>query len=632
MADVFVSYKAEDRSRVRLLVDALEADGFSVWWDAHIGGGANWRRDIEEHLDAATCVIVAWTKRSVGPGGDFVRDEANRARKRGAYLPVRLDSSEPPLGFGEVQAISLKGWQGDRSDPRFRAVAQAVRRRVGGQDIDHVEGPHDRPALSRRALLASGVGMVVLAGIGGWELLKPGRANAKRIAVLPFANLSGDQNQAYFSEGIAEELRSALSRLGMQVIGRASSDAVKNMESKQAAARLGVSNLLTGSVRRSPQMIRINAQLVSGKDGVERWSQTYDRVPDDAIKIQVDIAENVARELSIALGQAGRAAISLGGTADSVAQDLIMQSRELIRDSSNEEASRRAIALADAALARDPTYADAYVTKAFALAVTTGYYSTNADETARGLGMAYAAVNRALEIAPALGSAHAVLAFVHSYRLNFQAAENQARQALKYSPDDPEVLAIVGPLIADIGDGHEGLGLVDRMLSLDPLNSRAYRRKSEILITLRQYQAATGSARRSIELAPEAWSARISTGEGLILLGRNREARSEYALMPSPSGDFARLTGEAIILARTRGAAETERAIARMRQISGIAGSYQYSQVYAQLGDKNHAFAELDNAVAARDPGLRSLKVDPFLDPIRDDPRYAALVRKLNFP
>ncbi len=80
--DVFVSYKAEDRARLIQLISALEAEGFSVWWDAHIGGGAHWREDIQEHLDAAKCVIVVWTRHSVGPGGDFVRDEATRARKR----------------------------------------------------------------------------------------------------------------------------------------------------------------------------------------------------------------------------------------------------------------------------------------------------------------------------------------------------------------------------------------------------------------------------------------------------------------------------------------------------------------------------------------------------------------------
>jgi len=244
--DVFVSYKAEDRARLRPLVAALEAEGFTVWWDTHIGGGAHWREDIQEHLDAAKCVIVVWSKRSVGMEGDFVRDEASRARKRGAYLPVRLDPVEPPLGFGEVQAISLKGWKGDRSDPRFLAVAEAVRRRIAGEDIAHVVLGHHEPTVSRRTLVAGGAGIAAVVAAGGsWFFLESAPANAKKIAVLPFDNLSSDASEIYFSEGIAEELRSALGRIGLQVIGLASSDAVKNLDTKVIALKLGVANILT---------------------------------------------------------------------------------------------------------------------------------------------------------------------------------------------------------------------------------------------------------------------------------------------------------------------------------------------------------------------------------------------------
>jgi tetratricopeptide (TPR) repeat protein len=164
--DVFVSYKAEDRTRLLPLISALEAEGFTVWWDTHIGGGAHWRDDIQEHLDAAKCVIVAWSRRSVGPAGDFVRDEATRAWRRGAYLPVRIDTVNPPLGFGEVQAISLKGWKGDPSDPRFQALAETVRRRIAGQGIAHVRLPSDRPGISRRVVVAGGAGAIALAGGG----------------------------------------------------------------------------------------------------------------------------------------------------------------------------------------------------------------------------------------------------------------------------------------------------------------------------------------------------------------------------------------------------------------------------------------------------------------------------------
>ena len=98
--DVFVSYKSEDRARLKSLVSALEAEGFNVWWDAHIGTGTDWRDEIQQHLDAARCVIVAWSQRSVGPEGQFVCDEAGRAKKAGSYVPIKIDEVDPPLGFG----------------------------------------------------------------------------------------------------------------------------------------------------------------------------------------------------------------------------------------------------------------------------------------------------------------------------------------------------------------------------------------------------------------------------------------------------------------------------------------------------------------------------------------------------
>src|SRR3954471_12161806 len=131
MSDVFISYKAEDRPRVRPLVEALQADGLSVWWDENVTGGEAWRETIEQQLEAAGCVIVVWSNRSIGPEGRFVRDEASRAARRGAYLPVTIDKVEPPLGFGEMQALSLTGWKGDRSHPRYRAVGACVHSIIG---------------------------------------------------------------------------------------------------------------------------------------------------------------------------------------------------------------------------------------------------------------------------------------------------------------------------------------------------------------------------------------------------------------------------------------------------------------------------------------------------------------------
>jgi len=631
-ADVFVSYKAEDRRRVEPLVAALEAEGFSVWWDAHIGGGTHWREDIQDHLDAAKCVMVAWTKRSVGHDGDFVRDEATRARKRGTYLPVRLEAVEPPLGFGEVQALSLHGWKGDRTDPRFRAVADAVRSRITGKDVAHDPAHFAEPRVSRRAVVAGGasVAAVAVAGAGGWLLLKPSAANAKRIAVLPFANLSNDPEQAYFSEGVAEELRTALSRIGMQVIGRASSDAVKDLDTEAAASKLGVANILTGSVRRSPDTIRVNAQLVSGSDGVERWAQTYDRAPGDAIKIQADIAANVAQALSIALGQAGRAALTLGGTADSVAQDFILQSRKLTNEASGAEAIGKSIALANEAIARDPGYATAYVEKADALARLAQNYPSTPAEAANQLAEGDAAARRAIALAPRLGSAYAALANIEGSRLQFANVLPQIKQALALSPEDPAVLAESAFDLTYFGDATEALRVADRFIALDPLNARAYDRKSRALTVLRRYPQAIEVGRRGLQLAPNRFNIHILIGDSLTLSGQYAAARAEYQAMPAD--DVFRLTGEAIVAARTGDATAAERTMARLKQLYGVNPSYQYSQINVQLGNVDGAFAELDNAIQVKDAGLTSLKTDPFLDPIRNDRRYAALLKRLNFP
>ena len=387
MSDVFVSYKAEDRARVRPLIDALEADGVSVWWDAHLGGGDEWRDTIQQNLADARCVIVVWSKRSVGPHGSFVRDEATRALRRHVYLPVRIEKVDPPLGFGETQALPLIGWKGDRADPCYLAVLGAARAIIAGKP--HVARGFTAAdsGVNRRTLIAGGAATAAVVGAGGWLLLKPGSAAASdSIAVLPFANLSGDPGQAYFSDGIAEELRSALARIArLKVIGRTSSELVRDADTTIAARKLGVANILTGSVRRSPTTIRISAQLVNGTTGIEGWSQNYDRALGDALQIQTGIAENVAGALSIQLGRAEKAALTLGGTASAAARDLYLKAVALRQSSDAEAVMRRALALFDSAILLDPDYAAAHARRSLELRALATQYATGPEEMHIGL-------------------------------------------------------------------------------------------------------------------------------------------------------------------------------------------------------------------------------------------------------
>lgn len=629
VADVFVSYKAEDRARIQPLVDALEAEGVTVWWDAQIGGGANWRSDIEEHLDSAKCVIVAWTKRSVGPEGEFVRDEAALAKRRGIYLPVRLDDVEPPLGFREVQAISLKGWRGGRQDGRFVHLLEAVQKRIGGESARYDVSHHIEPHVSRRGLIGGGaVAALGLAGFGAWELFRSSSASAS-IAVLPFSNLSGDPAQAYFAEGIADEIRSALSRLrGLTVIGTASSEAVRNDDARTAARKLGVANILTGNVRQSPSTIRIAAELIDGRTGADRWSENYDRSPGDTIKIQTDIAANVASALSVALGAAVRRAITAGGTANPEAQRLLIQASAVGRSFAKADL-QKAMDLLDSAIALDPAYADAYARKSAILTTFTGNY-LGEKQTPAARAESLRLARTALRIAPNLAAGHRALSSLYSATLQIGPGFDEIKRARQLAPGDADILVTYSDYTSQVGRPDAALELADQAIAMDPLNPRAYDERIQVLFDARRYADVVRYAQDLERKSPQMFISAQEVADCLVLLGRGMEAQSYYN---KAEPDFwHRLTGEAILAARARDRSTAEQILDKMHQLFGDAASTQYGEIYAQLGDSDRAFAALDRAFTFKDGGLVRLRVDPFFDPIRSDPRYPKLLRSLQFP
>ena len=158
MTECFVSYKREDEARVRLVVQGLREAGLNVWWDRDIPGGGRWRETIVEHLDAARCVVVCWTQASTGPDGAYVREEAERAKARGALLPVLLDPVSPPFGFGEVQALNLQGWLGGGKEAQWEHFVATVRAFVSGQPPPKPP----KPAIWRWSAISAGAGAFAL--------------------------------------------------------------------------------------------------------------------------------------------------------------------------------------------------------------------------------------------------------------------------------------------------------------------------------------------------------------------------------------------------------------------------------------------------------------------------------------
>ena len=636
MSDVFVSYKAEDRRRVKPLVEALEADGYSVWWDEQIGGGATWRHAIEAELNSAKCVIVAWSKRSVGEEGTFVQDEATRAQQRHVYVPVLIDKVHLPLGFGETQALPLSGWKGDRGDTRYQAVLAAVERIAGGASGDARAVPRSRkqPHLDRRAVLAGGaVATVAVVGAGGWALFKSSSASAASdsIAVLPFANLSGDPAQAYFSDGIAEEIRSALARLaGLKVVGRTSSEAVRNDDAETAANKLEVANILTGSVRQSPSTIRISAELIDGKTGMDRWSQDYDRSPGDAIKIQTDIAQNVASALGAALGEAAKAAVTVGGTDNPNAQRLLIQAIALENGPNSKEAVERALDLIGSAIRLDPNYASAYARKSALLVRRSNNYDPTPAATAESRNEALSLAKKALQIAPDLAQAHRALFSVYGSNLQMAPAAAELARARELAPGDADTLAAYGRYVAHVGHFDEALRAIDQAIASDPLNGTAYEFRTTTLFYARRYRDALKFAKQVEAKSPELAPDPVTVGDVLVALGSVADAQASYG--KAAPDYWGRVTGEALIAARQGNKLAGLQKLERLRQLYGDGASTQFGEIYAQLGDRPAALSALERAYEVKDAGLSNMLVDPWLDPVRNEPRFKAIVAKMNFP
>jgi serine/threonine-protein kinase len=545
---------------------------------------------------------------------------------------VLIDAVEPPLGFGESQASSLKGWKGDPADPRYQAVLAAVGRIAGRGSAVEAATPLGQRPVNRRALLAGGaVAVITVAGAGAWELFKPSGASAPdSIAVLPFANLSGDPDQAYFSDGMAEEIRSALALVpGLKVIGRVSSEAVGDQRDLTAVAqRLHAGSILAGSVRRSPSTIRVTAQLIDGKTGVEQWSQSYDRPVGDALKIQTDIAQSVASALSFQIGEL--AALNAGGTGNDRAFDLMLKSVGKARYDSSEAGLQQAISLADAAIDLDPRYARAYAEKAFAMYLLTGRFATDSGESNRGYATAENVARKAVELAPRLVRAHVVLAKILTARLQFGAALGQYRQAAAVDSGSPDLLTEYSQFLDQLGQPNDGLARANRAVALDPLNPRAVSMQATAYFIGKRYAEALEAGKHVLRLAPDQQTEHNFLGDVLTLLGRPDEAKAEYSR--SPPDDLFRLTSESILAARSGDRRTSDQRLARVLQLYGNAVYFQLAQMHAQRGESAEAVEALNQALSTRDPGISWVQVDPWLEPLHGNLGYSAVVRQLHFP
>ena len=516
---VFLSYARADQDRAAQLVMALEAAGLSLWWDARIEGGAAFAKSIEAALEECDAVIVVWSAKSVG--SDWVLDEAAKGRDLHKLVPVSFDGTAPPLGFRQYQSLNLSHWKGSPDAAEIANVVRGVQAaaRKSQHPAPGLAAARNRPFVSRRGILVAAAG-ATLAGAAGLFAWRQGVFGGRRlasgnsVAVLPFKNLSGDEGQAYFSDGLSEELRATLARnLKLQVMAQASSAIFRDRKEDAVtiASTLGVAYLLDGSVQRSGDIVRITTDLIDGATGFSRWSQKFDRVMQDIFVIQDEIASKVAQALVAEVDASDEAASGnkrpaapSGGTTSVAAYDAYLRGRALYDLSADETSERAALAQFDAAIAADPDYAAAHAARARSLTAIANQYG-EVGQLAEYYDAAITSARRAIAIAPDLADAHSTLGFtLFQGQLDARAAREPFERSRELGAGEATVMARYAQYSARIGRERAAAESIKRALTLDPLNPLIHRAAGSIEYAAHRYAESIPPARKALSLNPQA--------------------------------------------------------------------------------------------------------------------------------
>ena len=299
MADIFVSYSRQDKAQVAPLVAALEAEGWSVWWDPEITPGEEFDALISRELEGARSLVVVWSPNSVD--SRWVRGEARDAADRGVLVPVRLGKAKLPIDFRALHTTDLDDWGEDRQGPVFRSLCKALEAMLGAP-----QKPAPAAATSDRPPEVS-------------------------ICVLPFANMSGDPEQEYFSDGITEDIITDLGKVSaLSIVSR-------NLAFSFKGAKGGVgdigrqtksSHVLVGSVRKAGDRVRITAQLVNASNEAQVWGERYDRDLKDIFALQDEISKAIVAALKLTLLPEEKRALEQRATTNVKAYKFYLMARQ----------------------------------------------------------------------------------------------------------------------------------------------------------------------------------------------------------------------------------------------------------------------------------------------------------------
>jgi len=578
VADVVISYDSADRAIAEKIAIGLEASGLSVWWDRHIQAGVRFNQEIDRQLAAARAVIVLWSIAS--KDSDWVHDEAQLARDTNRLIPVRIDSTLPPLGFRQVQSLDMHDWNGDPNAAAFNALLSASRRHLGEGRPVNEPTPQAIPLRRKlaRAWYGAGLAAAVIAVLAFFVVqsrvssrattdVDRGRTNPSdtassdratsevdaavvpfadrpAIAVLPFENRSDDPKHAIFADGLADDLIARLSSWrAFPVIARGSSFRYRgNVDLKRVASELGVRYVVQGSVQRAGDRIRVSVQLVDAQSTKNLWSRTYDRTVADVFDLQDEIGATVAASLVADLNRAEGERAQQRGIKNLDAwgaYELAVQ--RLLQLSPKDNADARA--LAEQALALEPQSAS--VTALLATTYSNEAFFAYTDSPASSVEQALHWAHRAVELDPDSPYAHVALAEALTASGDMQSAIVSAQRVIELNPSSPAGWSQLAWAEYLGGDPKAGIAAMEQAIRLDPQSdgtARYFELLSEAHFDEGQCEVGLEWARKLVAARPDFVWGYIDRVMNAVQLGRVDEARAALVearrLQPNVSQAF----------------------------------------------------------------------------------------------
>jgi TolB-like protein/DNA-binding winged helix-turn-helix (wHTH) protein/Tfp pilus assembly protein PilF len=466
------------------------------------------------------------------------------------------------------------------------------------------------------------VPVLMRTGIFGSRTATSEATAAHSIAIMPFKDLSEAKDREYLAEGLAEQIGTVLSRVPtLRVIGRASAFASRTDSVPEIAKKLQVDHVLEGSVQASVRGVRITAALIRTDNGQYLWSKTYDRTNDDYFSIEDEIARDIAGVLSNTALPASRSASSCGQSGE--AYNLLLRGRYLGRRNTRVE-RERSIELYQQAVALEPNCARgwAWLSTAYGVQAAQGWV-----EPELGYQRARDAAERALRLDALDADAHAALAYVEEYHdWNWSTADAQLTRALALNAGDVRVLNMNGHLAVDLGEVERAIDFYRRAVNEDPLSPGALGGLAGALWAQGRSAEAEAIYRQAVALSPD----RTHTWIGLIMLERG-DKPAALAEIQQEVDPAQKLMGLAIVQGALRNQDASDHALAELVE-KFPNQPFHIAEVYARRGDPDAAFRWLERAYTQHDAGILWLKINVSLRPMRGDPRFDALLRRMGLP